>query len=142
MRVVDGANGRLLRTVTGSAGFLCCSGITVDESSGRVFVASAGFFLTTSQTRQMPVNGSVSVLDGYSGALLRTIRLDAAPDMVAVDARNHRALVFNEGGGTTSAPDPWGWIPSSSARRRLPFLPRPRTRTAPGSVTVLDTSKL
>jgi len=141
MRVVDGANGRLLRTVSLGAGFVRYNHITVDESSGRVFVASAGFSPTTGQTRPMPVNGSVSVLDGYSGALLRTIRLDAAPDIVAVDARNHRALVFNMGGGTTGAPDPWGWIPSS-ARRRLPFLPRPRTRTAPGSVTVLDISKL
>jgi len=139
--MVDGASGRLLRTVNPGGGFNHYSNITVDESSGRVFVASAGYSPAIGQTRQAPANGSVSVLDGYSGALLRTIRLDTVPVTVDVDARNHRALVFNMGGGTTGAPDPWGWIPSS-ARQRLPFLPRPRTRTAPGSVTVLDTSKL
>ena len=84
--------------------------------------------------------GSMSVLDARSGVVLRTVVVGVAPIAVAVDERSRRAVVVNAG-DPVRIPDAWGqaldWL-----RRWLPFVPpwATETRTAPGSVSIVDTS--
>lgn len=79
--------------------------------------------------------GHVAVLDTRTGRLLRTLAVDEqAGSVVVVDAGNQFRL---------RRLDAWGWVPSW-LRPWLPFLPAPPPRTGaiPGTVTVLDTSRL
>jgi len=85
----------------------------------------------------------LEVVDERTGTLVRTVPVGMAPYFVALDGPARRALVFNAGGGTVQAPNPWGWVPPW-LRSALPFLPRgtPQTHTMPASVTIIDTSRL
>jgi hypothetical protein len=86
--------------------------------------------------------GSVTELDGRSGAILRTIPVGVDPVALALDERTPRVFVIT-GGGTIAAhgPDAWSWVPAW-LRHWLPFLPPGSgTRTMPGTVTVLDATR-
>jgi len=137
VNVLDGTSGQLLRAVG-----VCQhpTGAAIDARSGRVYVACMGPF----DPRRGPTGrGSVSVLDGRTGRVLRTIPVGVGPVVVSLDTRSQRALVVNTQGSGSPAPDAWGWLPVP-LRRALPFLPRPASRPSPpsGSVTVIDTSRL
>jgi DNA-binding beta-propeller fold protein YncE len=88
------------------------------------------------------VTARVSVLDAHTGAILHTIPVGPEPMAALVDERVGHALVFNLGGGTEQAPDPWAWVPPW-LRRRLPVLPQraPGPRTVPASVTMIDVTR-
>jgi len=86
VNVLDSARHSVLRTVAVPGGAM-----TVDERGGRVFVAQTGL-----ATRRL------SMLDATSGALLRTVALDAHPIAVAVDAATERAFVLGQRGTTES----------------------------------------
>jgi hypothetical protein len=84
--VLDPSRRTVARTVAVPGGVMA-----VDERGGRVFVAQTG-----TATRRL------SMLDASSGALLRTIALDAHPLAVAVDAATERAFVLGWSGTTGS----------------------------------------
>ncbi|SRR5579883_307645 len=105
--------------------------MAVDEAHGRIIVA----------TQDPESFGRVIVLDERSGDVLHTFAVGGAVVALSVDQRSGRAYVLSEN-TNVPMPDAWGWLPPW-LRRRLPFLPQPgpRTRTLPGSVTVLDASR-
>lgn len=137
VRILDGASGRLLGTVSVGG---TPANMVIDQLSGQAFLACVG---PLNQARQPMGNGTVSMLDGRSGAVIRTVAVGRSPFGVAIDPREQRVLVFNNGGQTAPVPDPWSWIPGR-LRQVLPFIPRrgATTRTLPGSVTVLDLTAL
>jgi hypothetical protein len=106
----------------------------------RVFVSTtgpSGLRVTTGRAG----NGSVHVLDGRSGIIVRTWWVGRLPGPMAVDVR-HRYLVVLNLNGSDLGPGPWAWIPAW-LRRWLPFLPgTPATGTPASSVTVIDISRL
>jgi len=146
---LDGASGRRLRAVVvahdprgpnmPSQG---AGDIVVDEQSGRVFVSS-------------PYADSVSMLDGTSGRLLRTVG-GTQPRPLAVDTHTRRVFVLNGGGGGTSngvvtiLDSATGRVVGNTpvGRLALPVTPVVDTRTGrvfvandgggTGSVSVLD----
>ena len=89
------------------------------------------------------VAGSVSVLDARSGHLLRTLRVGRHPIALAVDEATARLFVVNTNSGCVPHPGFLDQVPSS-VRHLLPFLPASPWLTCdmPGSVTVIDTSRL
>jgi len=132
--VLDSRSGRVLRTLSvgGRLG-----GAVVDSGAGRLVVTIGG---APTQAGTLAGPGLVGVLDGRSGALLRTIRVGSGPRAVAVDERTGHAVVVTCG-GTLPAPATWGWLPVPAwLRQGLPVLPSPgpRTRTTSPSVSVLD----
>jgi len=129
--VVDTRTRRLSRTVGvgGEPG-----GLALDQPQGRVLVTTAGpCCIGASPTG----HGALTVLDGGSGRIVRTVALGWTPAQTLIDERAGRVLVVNAQGGTVPEPDPWAWVPQL-LRQRLPFLPRPRVRTLRGSVMVFD----
>jgi len=66
--------------------------VVVDEQHGRAFVVNRG-------------DGSVSVLDSGTGALLRTVAVGTDPVAAAVDERTARVFVANGGDATVSILD-------------------------------------
>ncbi len=135
--ICDGTTGRLRRRVTLNGN---PTSLAVDERTGRILVVSAG---TTDNTGVFTDASSMSVLDGRSGALLRTVPLGAGYGSIAVDTQAHRAVVIMSGGQVAPGPDAWGWIPTK-VRRALPFLPQraPGPRTQAARVSVLDITRL
>ncbi len=135
--ICDGTTGRLRRRVTLNGN---PTSLAVDEHTGRILVVSAG---TTDNTGVFTDASRVSVLDGRSGALLRTVPLGAGYGSIAVDTQAHRAVVIMSGGQVAPGPDAWGWVPTK-VRRALPFLPQraPGPRTQPARVSVLDITRL
>lgn len=90
--VLDLTRDTLLRTVrvsaqSGGAGFAPV--VAVDDRTRRVFVANGG---------DSQHNGSVSVLDATTGAVLRTVSPGLHPDSVAIDAQRSRVFVTTDGG--------------------------------------------
>lgn len=113
--------------------------LAVDARYHHVLVANVGV-VDPRGIAQGP--GTVSVLDTRSGAVVRTVTVGIAPNDIALDERDSRAVVLNFGGAVYVA-DAERWIPLW-LRQHLPFFtqPAPGTRPMPGSVTVLDTSLL
>lgn len=129
VEVVDGASGRLLRTIR--VGDLPVS-VTLDARIGRAFVANHD-------------DHTVSVLDARRWRVLRTIPVGPYPTTVLVDEGAHRAIVENTS-AYVSRSDVWDWAPPQ-VRRWLPFLPLLSSHVIPpvptsSSVTMLDTSHL
>jgi YVTN family beta-propeller protein len=140
LSILDAASGRLLRSVT--VGMLPTA-VAVDERSGRVFVANKGPI----DSNLVPTgNGTVTVLDARSGAVLRTVPVGTYPTAITVDERAGRAFVVNASGTSVRVSQGWWeravqWLQPA----RLPWLPRPATpsliRSATGSVSMLDASR-
>jgi YVTN family beta-propeller protein len=138
--ILDAASGRLVRSVT--VGMLPAA-VAVDARSGRVFVANKGPL----DSNLVPLsNGTVTVLDARSGAVLRTVAVGTYPTAIAVDQRAGRAFVVNASGTTVRRSQGWWeqtvqWLQPA----RLPWLPRPAApsliHSATGSVSVLDASR-
>src|SRR5256714_4834586 len=80
MSVLDARRGTVLRTLTRLG-----STIAVDEKTRRVFVAN-------------PSDDTVSVLDAWSGAVLRRVRVGHVPDALGVGGRSGDGFVGNWGG--------------------------------------------
>lgn len=143
IRVLDGASGRLLRTVDVG---VAPQDLAVDEVGGRVYVVTPGPILATAPPGAVgPVNtrgpGRVWVLDARNGAVLAHTNVGMAPVVVAATtAPLRRALVLNMA-GLVRAPDPWAWLPDT-IRRHAPFIPPPPRGfvSVDGSVSILDTS--
>ena len=133
--VEDLRTGRTLRTV--GVG-VHPSGLAFDRRHYRVLVTDAGPCCTNGQQTG---DGTLVVLDGANGRVVRTIPLGRSPQQPLIDAPAGRVLVVNGGGGTVTDPDPWGWVPRP-IRQRLSVLPHPRTRTVPGSVMVFDLTQV
>ena len=97
--VLDAGSGRVVRAFSlGHRAFVPTNfgapPAAVDPRTGRVFVPTS---------RQLGSDGSpegpgtVTVLDGRSGALLRTLPVGHAPLAVALDGRTRRIFVYNNG---------------------------------------------
>jgi DNA-binding beta-propeller fold protein YncE len=133
MSILDAATETLRRTV--ALGRYPAEPMAVETRTGHVLVTISGPF----DANYMPIEeGRVSVLDGRTGAVLRTVTVGPGPAAVAIDERTGHAFVVSSGGILSSA-DSWGWVPSP-LRRWLPFLPPPgvRRRIIPGSVSTVD----
>jgi YVTN family beta-propeller protein len=97
--VLDLTRGTLLRTVQASIqrrGVLFAPVVAVDDRTQRVFVANSGDSLD---------DGSVSVLDAASGAVLRTVFPGVHPSSVAIDPQRGRVFVTNTGRDSVSILD-------------------------------------
>jgi YVTN family beta-propeller protein len=141
--MLDARSGAIRRIVTVGQN---PAGIAVDERTGRVFVTAVG---RRDGSFRATVEGTVSVIDARSGAVLETTAVGVNPYLVSVDERTGRAFVVNSGCANvglacsiSGQSDAWGWIPSG-VRHWLPFLPSPASsgRSIPGSVSVLDAAR-
>jgi len=101
--VLDGATGRVVRTVTVG---VSPQGLAVDTPTRHVFVSNRGFGAASSSQP-----GTVSVLDAMTGAVLRTVAVDPLGSTLTVDARRRR--VYLPGGDVLDA--------TTGARVRFPF---------------------
>jgi DNA-binding beta-propeller fold protein YncE len=140
VRLLDARSGRLLHTIPiGPA----TTAVAVDGHRGRLYVTNAGAVDAASN----PVGpGTLTVLDERSGRVLRTVAVGVNPVNLVLDRRAGRLFVVNVGNYNPNplrSADPWAWMPNW-LRHWLPFLPQhaPPPRRIPGSVTVLDTSRL
>lgn len=135
---LDARSGRVVRTVAVGRDPVA---VAVDIHRRRIFVTSLNSSMPLMPEYNLLGNGSVSVLDARSGAIMHTIPVGVNPTTLQVDERTARAFVVNSGGQIPVA-GRWDWVPEW-LRRWMPFLsqPRPRTRVVPGSVSVLDTSR-
>ena len=149
LHMLDARTGAPLSTV---ALGIAPGAIAVDERHGRVFVSHVGghdgygSMGTTPIYLQAPVAGpgGVSMVDGATGQVLRTVTIGAEPMSMTLDDRSQRLFIGDAGDPyPPSPPDPWAWIPGP-VRSRLPFVPQhaPAVRPIPGKVLVLDTSQL
>lgn len=86
-------------------------------------------------------DGSVSVLDARTGRVLQTIGVGRLPTELAVDEATARLFVVNSNAGCVRPRGLWQFVPSF-ARRLLPFLLPPLDCNVPGTVSVIDTSRL
>jgi DNA-binding beta-propeller fold protein YncE len=68
--------------------------VAVDAQTARVFVANAGSLDGQGRSRG---DGSVSMLDARTGAVLRTLSTVQSPSVLAVDARAGRLFVATRG---------------------------------------------
>jgi len=132
VRVLDGASGRLLRTIpVGRVGTLP-SAIALAPERHQAFVADE-------------IANTVSVLDTRRWRVQRIISVGAAPVALAWDARTGHLLVESINTPGPDRPDAWAWLPSR-VRSWLPFIPRqPVAPPAPplsvASITVLDSAR-
>jgi len=134
--VVDLRTGRTLRTV--GVG-IHPSGLAFDRRHDRVLVTVAGPCCVGGG--QPTGTGALVVLDGASGRVVRTLPLGRGPLQPLIDEAGGRALVVNTVGGTTTDPDPWGWVPRP-IRQRFSVFPRPRTRPLSASVMLFDLAQM
>lgn len=130
--MLDATSGRILRTVA-VAPNIADGGIAVDRGSGRIVVVSGG---ALDHSGNFTGLGSASVLDGRSGAVVKTVPVGVNPDQVFIDETMGRAAVVNAGGPATLS-DSWDWLPSW-LRRLIPFVPPPPPRRVFSSVSVFD----
>ncbi len=122
--------------------------MAVDGHSGAVFVLSLGLPPHSSSVMansSLRVSGfdTVTVLDGQTGTIRRTIAIAQGDGLIFIDARLGRAVVVTSGGSVPAMQDPWGWVPLG-LRRVLPLLPRPIPRqTGPViTATFIDIRRL
>ncbi len=123
---------------------LATPGVAVDPRTGQLLVTSQGPSHAVSLPgSSVPVQvfdgpGSVDVLDGRNGALIRALPAGLTPGAIAVDERGGRAFVLDEG-GAVMASDPWAWLPGW-LRGRVPFLPpaNPPPRVVPPGIDIVD----
>ena len=136
VRVLDAGTGRLLRSIPVSTN---ATALALDPRHGHLLLTTTG---ATDDSGTIRGPGSLQVLDSGSGKVLRTISLGATPSALVVDERANSVIVIDSG-GQVQATNSLGWLPDG-LRQRLPFLPAQKstTRTEPGSVTVLDLSRL
>lgn len=88
--VLDSRTGRLLRTVPlGSDPGV----VAVDARRGRVFVLNGGTASNMNGAVHPHDDGSISVLDAVTGAVLRTIPAGGNPGLAAVDPQSGRLTV-------------------------------------------------
>ena len=125
--------------------------VAVDSQTGHVLVDSVG---PTDSSGIPTANGTVSILDGTTGRLLRTPPMGYAPSDIAVDVLHRRAVVVNSysdvyGNGKVITRRPReNWWPQVLRRIRqviccLPFrAPAPPAPTTDGTVTTIDLSRL
>ena len=111
--------------------------VAIDPGTDRVVVANLD-------------DASVSVLDARRGIVLRTVSVGAQPLAVAVDGQTSRAFVVSYG-DTVDQPARWWepWVqalwrrlPPSAQRLRPDLTAQATVRSVPGSVAVLDTSRM
>jgi DNA-binding beta-propeller fold protein YncE len=124
--ILDARTGRVLHTVpqaipVGDHAI----GVSIDAQDGHVVVIAAN-----------ADGGSVSILDGRTGAPQRVLVMGSEPAAVAMDTRTGHAFVAYAGDGALRASQTWRLVPQWL--RWLPFLPQPAPPTAPGSVSVVD----
>jgi DNA-binding beta-propeller fold protein YncE len=87
--VVDGQTGAILRWFPVLANPAC---VAVDSQTGHLLVGSVG----PVDSSGLPLgHGTLSVLDGVSGRVLRSVVVGRSPSAVVVDERTRRALVVN-----------------------------------------------
>ena len=118
VQVLDARTGMVARTDTVGVDPMS---LAVDSQHGRVFVVNAGGHSVGTNVVNAPITvrgprtarGSLSVLDGASGQILRTLNVGTTPDSIVLDPRSQRAFIGDLG---------------DNAR--------------PASVVMLDTSKL
>ncbi len=139
--ILDGRSGALVRRIAEDWPLDPLEpSAAIDARNGQILVAVAS---RTNSPGVYAGAGSVSVLDGHSGTLIRRIPVGVAPVAIAVDDRTGRVFVLNQGGAVTVT-DPWVWLPGW-LRDRLPFVPRgascPCTRIVPASVSMIDRSR-
>lgn len=146
--VFDGHSGALLHRFPVPANPIS---LAVDSRTGRVLVGSAGPL----DSSGIPTSsGTVSVLDGTSGRVLRTLQVGFTPTDIAVDVQHRRALVVSSytdvnGGDTEISRRPReSWWPQVLRRIThviccLPFrAPAPPAPTTDGTVTTIDLTRL
>lgn len=140
--VLDATTGTILHTVTLPSGLvLGYQDIAVDARTGRIFVAT-GYQLDHALRISGP--GNLVVLDGATATIRRMVPFGYIPTGVAVDEQAGSVVVVDAGDQfRRGRPDAWSWVPSW-LRPWLPSLPAPAPGTGamPGTVTVLDTSRL
>lgn len=87
--MLDPRDGAVLRRVPGGTTRSGAESLAIDQGTNHVLIANW-------------LNGTVSVLDGASGTLLRTVALGGTPYDMALDERHHRAA-FRIGAGYSIA---------------------------------------
>jgi YVTN family beta-propeller protein len=142
--VLDAASGRVVRTVLlGDS----ATALAVAERTNRVFALMGQ---DTVDTGRPGDRGTVYVLDGRSGRILGQVPVGLNPRALAVDEHSGHVFVANmhgdpAGHGGVSLPVGWGqrWLPAWGQHwlSRLAQSPSP-LRTLPGTVTILDPSRL
>ena len=157
-----GSNGAFTSMSTSFVPLSHGSVLVLDSRSGRVVrreavgVAPQGGVVIDGGRRVLIVNGgptdgkgaprgsaSLSVLDGRSGAVLRTVSLGVTAYSIGITADDHMRHVFVlDPGGLSAVADAWGWVPGW-LRHWLPFLPRPAPpHTTSGHILMLDAARL
>jgi len=122
--------------------------LTVDPHTDQVLVTTSGPMDLTPTRPDVylgaPVGGgSVDVLDGRSGQVLRTIQVEVLPVMTAVDPATGRAFVVNSNSTSVPPHDGWGSQTLRALKRGLPWLPiipSQAPSTTHGSVSVFDST--
>ncbi len=82
---LDARSGAVLHIMPGGSATGDANGIALDEGTNRVFVVN-------------PVSDTVGVLDGSTGALVRSVAVGASPERIVLDAGRRRAMVVVDGG--------------------------------------------
>lgn len=127
MRVLDAHSGSLTRALSVGPWTMP---LAADQHTGRLLVAAYDGPLPGQNAR-------LSLLDGWTGAMMRTIALPSAPFLAMVDGQRGQAFVLDRGLSPPSL-RPWllqwlrqqmSWGASSPAQNRRPSL---------GSVRIID----
>jgi len=136
--MLDARTGHVIRSIPLAIPMSAIGAATVDAHSGRLIVVSDG---RMNGPGSFIGSGSVTVVDVPS-SISHRVSVGVHPVAVAVDERTGHVFVVN-GGGVVRDADRWGWLPGW-LHDKLPFLPPPglHTRTVPGSVSVIDLSRL
>jgi len=138
IRMLDGASGRLLRTIDVG---ITPQDMTVDEGSGRIYITTPGPVARAVGQVYARGPGRVWVLDARTGAIRARAVVGVDPMTVAVTPQARRGVVLNMT-DLTPVSDPWGWLPAV-LRRAAPLIPPPppSIQSTNGSVSVLDLTR-
>jgi DNA-binding beta-propeller fold protein YncE len=143
--MLDARTGAVLRRIAvgrsplDDVGYATATNMAVDESGGHVFVIDQ----STRDSAGHLSGGGVSMLDDRTGQMRQTIAVGRKPIALAVDEASARLFVVSANSGCSSRTSIWDYVPPS-VRSLLPFLPKPAPLlcNAPGTVTVIDTSRV